>query len=752
MNDKKIRKAARLLILVIAIITIFSFYFISKLTFNYDFESFFPEKSQETAFYKNYRNAFETDNDFFIVGLKNKGSIFDEEFLIKVDQLTEDIKELPYVNTVISITNAKEFVREPMLGSVFEKPLIHIDEPARYKSDSLQLFSTSDYQGTLISSDARSIAIWAKHDQYLSKAKSDTLSFKLNELLDKYSFEETHSMGRSIGQKIYVSMMKQEMVIFMSLSFLLILIFLFLTFRSFWGIWIPVAVVLLAIIWNLAVIYLLGNQIELMLTVLPTILFVVGMSDVIHIISRYLDELRLGVKKKEALKITLREVGLATFLTSVTTSIGFLSLLTSSIQPINRFGIYTAIGVVLAFVLAFSLLPAIFYLRKKPISFHLKKEYIDWRIILHRIFLWILGYKKKILYLFIAFLGLGLFGITKIVSDNFLLEDIGEDHPMRIEMDFFDNEFSGARPVEIALILDSSITELTPQLLKQIDTLDSFIKESYGVGAIMSPAIIIKRANKAYHGGSNAYNKIPNTKKKLSKILKYIKKSGILNNYWNPKNHFARIYGQSRDLGRKHFDGKNILLNEFIRNNLSQAEFKVKVTGTARLMDLNNERLSITMIYGLIIAFGIITIIVGILFKSVSMVLISLIPNILPLILIGGYMGYVGIPLKVTTSIVFTIAFGIAVDDTIHFLSKFRIELSKGKSKLYALKRTYISTGKAIMITSLILCGGFLTLMFSDFKGTYYVGVLISLTLVFAVLADLVLLPVLIILFYRGKN
>jgi len=749
---KELQLRARLIIFVIGFITMGAFYFISQLSFSYDFESFFPKGNEETEFYKQYREIFGTDNDFIIIGLENEKGIFEELFLREVDGLTKELKNLPYVSQVVSLTNSKEFVREPLIGQLFEKPILHFEEPERYEQDSIMLYSSSDYVGSLISKDAKSTILWIKHDDYLSKLKSDTIALALEDMMSKYSFDKSFLMGRTTGQKIYVNMMQDEMVIFMSLSFLLILVFLFIAFRSFWGVWIPVVVVTLAIVWNLAVIKLLGHQIELLLTILPTIIFVVGMSDVIHIVSRYLDELRLGTPKNEAILSSMKEVGLATFLTSITTAIGFLSLLTSSVMPISRFGTYIAIGVILAFVLAFSLLPAIFYLRKKTINADRLTTRINWTKNLHRVFLWLLKSKTIVISGFVFFVLIGVFGASKIVSNNFLLEDIGPDHPLRQEMNFFDQNFSGARPVEIALILDSSITELTPEVLNQIDLLDGFLEKEYGVGTLISPAKIIKKVNKSYHGGKEKYNRIPEKKRKLKKLSKVLAKSDVMPMYWSPENNLARIYGQTQDLGRIHFNEKNEALVLFLENELPDAFFEIKVTGTARLMDLNNEQLSITMIYGLLLAFALIALIIGLLYKSISMVVLSLIPNVMPLILIAGFMGFTGIPLKVTTSIIFTIAFGIAVDDTIHFLSKFRLELAKGKSKMYALKRTYISTGKAIVITSLILCGGFLTLIFSDFLGTYYVGLLISLTLIFAVLSDLLLLPVLIMLFYKSKR
>jgi uncharacterized protein len=218
----------------------------------------------------------------------------------------------------------------------------------------------------------------------------------------------------------------------------------------------------------------------------------------------------------------------------------------------------------------------------------------------------------------------------------------------------------------------------------------------------------------------------------------------------NEEMHMARVQGKVGDLGAREFEQRNEKLMS-VYGELENPKFDIRVTGTATLIDLNNAYLATDMTIGLIIAFLVVAIIMGLMFKSVKMVLICLIPNILPLLMIAGIMGAMGIDLKVSTSIIFTIAFGIAVDDTIHFMSKLRLELGKGKSLLYALKRTYISTGKAIIITSIILSGGFFTLVFSSFLGTFYVGLLISLTLLFAVLADLTLLPVLILLFFRKK-
>ncbi len=273
---------------------------------------------------------------------------------------------------------------------------------------------------------------------------------------------------------------------------------------------------------------------------------------------------------------------------------------------------------------------------------------------------------------------------------------------------------------------------------------------------LLSPAQIVKQANYYAHNGNTAFQRIPETEGELSKLVRNIEKydkEGIWKLVYSDSIHAVRLSGKVGDFGRSTYRSLNDSLDQFLADHTpASLPFTYEVTGTAHLIDLNNEQLSITMLQGLAIAFLVIALIVGLMFKSLKMVIISLVPNVIPLIAIAGIMGYFGIYLKVSTSIIFTIAFGIAVDDTIHYLSKFKIELSKGRSWQYALKRTSISTGKAIVVTTLILCGGFLTLIFSEFMGTFYIGLLIGLTLIFAVLADLVLLPVLIIAFFHRKK
>jgi len=725
----------------------------SELQFDYDFEKFFPQGDPDSAFFIEFRESFRSDNDFIIIGAKREAGIFDRKFLAEITMLADSIENLKYVESVYCAIN----FTEPIIsgGMPFSRPILDYSTEEKMLRDSARLITRPEYIGTFISPDLKSVGIQVLHKEYLSKSACDTLGRDVQQLVYSYDFDESHVIGRCIGQDVYIDMMQHEMLLFMGLSMLMIVIFLVIAFRSWWGVWVPLMVVLLAIVWNLGVMYLLGQKIDVMLTVLPTIIFVVGMSDVVHIISKYFEELRSGLTKMEALKIAFKEIGVATFLTSLTTGIGFLTLMTSSIEPIQNFGLYTAIGVFLAYILAFSLLPAILALRSAPAVRTTNPREVFWTRWMHNALRWVLGNKSTVLIGSIAIIAFGIWGATQVEVNNFILEDLKEDHFLKQEFDYFADNFAGARGVEVAVLFEDSSAFYELETLQEMTEIQTYLEDVYGIGSFFTPITAISGANRTLKGGADKHFRLPESQEDLDDLIgKIAKLSGQnpMDLVYSPENKWARMSGKMPDLGKQIYDEKDRMFEEYLAQNHANAPFTITLTGTGHLIDLNNEQLSSTMLKGLAIAFVIIGFIAMIMFRSWKMVLISLIPNVLPLLLIAGFMGFSGIYLKASTAIIFTIAFGIAVDDTIHFLSKFRLELGKDRHWLYALKRTYISTGKAIVVTTLILTAGFLSLVFSEFLGTFYIGLLISMTLVFAVFSDLILLPVLIILFYRKKK
>jgi predicted RND superfamily exporter protein len=748
------KKTSVLILIAIAVITGVSIWQILALKIDYDFEAYFPQNHPETDFYLNFRKTFETDNDFIIVALENDQGIFDQRFLKEVDSLSRSLAKLPEIVQVVSPTEAVEYVRDPLFGGVFTRPWINIDNPDEYAADSMRIYSSSGMVGVLYSPDAKSVAINMKHSQGLSKEKCDTLAEVIPALVDKFHFDRSHVIGRSLGQKLYVELMVKELALFISMSLLLTAIFLFIAFRSGWGLVIPTLVVTISIIWTLGFIRLLGNDIDLMLTILPTIIFVVGMSDSVHVLSKYMQEIRAGKEKREAVRYAFKSIRLATFLTALTTSIGFVTLVASNIRPISNFGIYTSVGVMLAYGLTYSMLPAILILAppKRLIQFAEKDDF--WSRRLHNAFRWLIRSRKQVVIGTLFVLALSGLGISLIRVDNLMLEDLRDTHVLKKEFKYMENHFAGCRPFEMAMNLHKGVDVFNPDFLKQADSLDLFLAENYHVGALVSFPKLVKLANKSLNGGQDSYYSIPEDSASLALVKKFLLRKDsrkLTNLLYNDSAQTLRVTGRLADLGRVHYEKMNDSLIK-TSGRLSHNFFDVQLTGTAHLIDLNNELLVENMIWDLLLSVGCIGVVMGLVYRSWKMILLTILPNLIPLLIVAGIMGFAGIPIKVSTSIIFNIAFGIAVDDTIHFLARTRTLLGEGLGIQYAVKRTFLSTGRAMIVTTFILSGGFLTLIFSDFLGTFYIGFLISLTLFIAIIAELLFTPLLVMYFYKPRK
>ena len=741
------KRISAVILLCVGVFTAVCIWNLQFLSLDYNFENFFPENDEETVFFKEHRERFASDNDFLLVAVKNNDGVFRKDFLLELENLLADLDTVTHVDTVLSLTRMnKLFVND--FGK-WKVPYINYDNLDSLQNDSIWISKTPDVYGSLISKDCKTLSIFVKHQDYLSKEGCAAISESVNNIKSLYDFDEMHIAGRSVGQIYYVALMQSELKFFMVTSLVLLLVFLILAFRSWWGILLPVTVVVASVIWILGIMAMLQKPLNLVLTVLPTIIFIVGMSDVIHIVSKYLEELRKGKPKFEALKITIKEVGMATLLTSVTTAVGFLTLYFSRVVPIKDFGVYVAMGVMITFVLSFLVLPSMFALIPTPSRSKKKSEATFWTKVLRRSFLWTIHNQVKVVSISGIILIGSFVGLSALEVNNFLLEDLKENDPLNKSFMFFDEHFSGARPMELSIeCKEGSI--LTPSNLRELDSLERLLVSIYPNESFGSVLTVIKSLNRVLNGGSNLQYKLPEADKELRKITSRLKKQipqELLKQYLTADEKYARFSSTVPDLGGNQYRALN---NSFAEKREGQfPQFNIHHTGTAHLIDKNNQYLSTSMVLSLLIAFAVIAGIVGFLFRSLKMVLISLIPNVFPLVMIAGIMGVADIDIKVSTAILFTIAFGIAVDDTIHFISKLKLEINKGASLVFALRRTYMSTGRALVLTTAILSAGFLTLIFSNFLGTLYLGLLVSLTLFFALVADLFLLPILILWFYK---
>jgi predicted RND superfamily exporter protein len=752
-----LRRLAHLTLLVLALLTGLAGYYASQLRFNYNFNDFYPAGDPDLDYYQGYTQRFGNDNDYLLLGLEAAPgqTVFAPRFLAQVDSLTRLARRLPHVVGVTSPTTLTNPVVEGV--GFYNLPYLHPADPSQRATDSTLIFRTPGLVGNVFSPDARAVALVIQTSPDLKKPPGDSLLASLRQGLARAGLpaSRTHFAGRLVAQSVFVDRLQWELVVFMSLSVLLVTGLLWATFRTWWGVVLPLVVVLGTILWGLGVMGACGVSIDLMTALLPLMLFVVGMSDTIHIISRYVSELGYGAGKKDALRITIKESGFGSGLSALTTSLGFFTLMTSTIRPIHNFGLFTGIAVLLAFVMSFTLLPAMLVLLNKPALREPRRHGRDWDGVLGRLFTGVLR-RRRLIYTLSTLVLIASVGLaTRVHINSSLLDDLSKNDPVRRDFAFFDTHFAGVRPFELELKPAGGRTIYDPAVLRQTEQLEGYLAGTYGLRFAASPATLVRSVRKSLHGGELAEYRLPTDSTELASIaarLRQFRKRPEFRALALPDGSAGRLTGRMEDVGSIRADNLNSNLRHYLRTQLDTTVLRTRLTGSSNLIDKNNENLTLNMIQGMAIDVLMVTLIVLALFRSWRMTVVVLIPNLLPILVVAGVMGLAGVNMKVSTSIIFTIAFGIAVDDTIHFISKLRLTLGHEPNVFKAVRRTYLLAGKAVIVTSMILVGGFCTLLFSSFDGTFYVGLLIGLTLLFGVVAELTLLPLLILGVYRGQQ
>lgn len=752
MNEKK----SRIAVVIILLITLLSFIPLRSLKFEFNIEKLFPAGDPELAFFQEFQQQFrsEIDDEFIFIGLKNSTGIFKQDFLVKTDSLSRFIGRLDHIIKLYSLTSSNVIYFDK--GAVNARPLIHIDQPELYTADSVYLFQSKEYRDLLISRDGKSIAIAAFNEQNLTDEQKDHILNSIQKKMDELGFDETHLTAKIRVERIYVHEIAKNLKKYLLLSLSFICIALYLLFKSIKTIILPLLVIVITIIWTLSFIAFTGHSLDIISSLLPPILAAICMSDIIHISSHYIEQLRAGLSKKEALNKTYREIGLATFFTCCTVAAGFVTLGITNIIPIRNFGFFAAIGLLLGFGITMISLYAFYLFSPVPQVVYKKKADEWWTRFLSFSFRKILKNKILVFSLLVILIGISGYYASKIEINSSLLQEIPKKNPMLDDYRFMEKDFAGTRPFELALtITDNKTSFFDLDKMKQVAEIETFLKDSCGVGYIISPLSLFRGASKAYNGGDNALYLLPKSTQEAARYYEGISQT----EYADEMEHYMvlggsriRISGRLPNLSVKEFEPIKEKIDRFFRAKKREHKFSYQLTGSAVLLDKVTYSLTQNLFTGILLDALIICLIAFFLIRNWVIMLIVLIPNVVPLTFMAGVMGVMGINLKADTSVIFAIALGLAVDDTIHFISRLRLELSKGLSLPYAVKRTYLSTGKAIIITTLVLLSGFMTLLSSSFGGTFYIGLLISLCLFCAMILELTITPLLILLFLKGKK
>ena len=728
---------------LLVLITLVFGWSLQNLEFDFEFEKFFPKNHPESIAYQVHTDQFGYDNDYLHIIIEEEEGVFNKEFLTIASEFEKSLIRIEDVENVYSPLSLQHVIKSPTGLVIF--PLIHTDNPNSYqlRTDSMRVFGNPFYRSAF-SEDGKALSIYLHHAHFSDQPRSEKLISAIKKKAKEYGIGKIRLVGKLSAAGVFISYIQNDFGKFLLGSLALSFGLLLLIFRNFKSALLPFLISLVSIIWTFGIITLLGYRINLLSSLLPPILFFVSMSDAVHLMNAL--KKTNGVDKIDQLKEALKIVWTPTLLTSVTTAIGFLSLIWINTEPVQLLGLFASLGILIAFIVTFSL----GLLVASMTNYSNKRKIVEIPAIWER---QLNKNKKAIVFGLVIIIAFTLPGVFNLKINSFLLDDLPPSSQVRRDFEFADNQLGGSKPYEIRVeVADTSLSIWDREVMNEIVKIEDYLLNQYPIAKVQSPTTILKYLHMANNGGLNENFTYPETKAAFNQTIR-------LKNRIDPKrldklvtedNRVGRLIGFFPELGSYETKIRNEKLLAHLDMEIDKKLINYQITGTTYLIDKSHELLSFNLLKGLFTAIVIIGLILGIYFKSWKLLLISLIPNIIPLIMVAGILGWLGISLKMTTSIIFTIAFGIAVDDTIHMMSYYL--KNKEKDTNMKMQKTFAHAGSAMLITTIIMSSGFSLYLFSNFGATFYLGLFISLSLVLALIIDLTILPLLLLRFIKDAS
>lgn len=718
---------------------------IPNLKFSFNFEQFFPEGDEDLDFFRDFTRDFETDDNFLLIAATRKKGVFDSVFLAQFHDFSLRVRNLPHVSGSQSLTMFSYPLKTPF--AITTVPAIHRDQPERYAADRARILKDERFVNNLINKDATALVIFAKTAPNMDLEQSREQMKALEALMAEYTaFDEVHRLGRSYFQRELVAMQIREVLVSALISGLLVSLVMFGIFRRGWGVLVSLTSIGLGMLLFMGFLAATGREMSALSALYPVLMIIVGASDVIHIMSKYIDELNKGHRQEEAIITTVREIGLATFLTSATTAIGFATLLTSKIGPIREFGVNAAIGVIIAYATSILFTSAALSFFRADQIIRLGDRQARWDQWIENIYQFTIRRRKAIIGGTLALLAICALGISLINTNYSIIDNLPRGRQITRDFRFFEKELTGFRPFELAVFVQPGYRADDYEVVGELGKIEDYLRLFPAVQAVTSVTAVYKSINQMFGSNRPDAYVLPADKATFERYQRLAERAPRLdlNVLVSSDGTKTRISSRVQDIGADSIKAFGRRLDRWIAANVDSSVIKVKQTGTGLIIDKNAEYIRASLLQGLGLAVLIIGVLMALLFRNARMLIIFMIPNLLPLLVAGALLGYLGIELEAGVSIVFAVIFGIAVDDTIHFLSRYKLARAAGAPLEEAIHTTFRETGKAIVLTTVVLFFGFLVMLFSIHPPSVTVGLLISFTLVSALIADLLLLPLLI--------
>lgn len=749
-----------LMLSIIAIITVLLALQWKNIRFTYTEANLLPDDNIVNVEYRAFLEKFGEEGNLIVIGVKDS-AFFTPKAYAAWEKMMNNLKDNKEVSLIVSLNDLKKLQKNDSIQSFEMVPFVEqgkTTDKVYLQKIKKELFNDLPfYEGLLFNKGSGSI----RSAVYLDKKIVNTplrKDFVLHQLIPQIDlFEAETGIDLRVSGMPYIRTMNTETIkgeigIFIGVSLLVTSLLFFFFFRSFRATLISICIVIIGVMWSFGVLGLMGYEITVLTALVPSLIIVIGIPNCIFLTNKYHQEYKVHRNKVKALQRVTTKIGMATLMTNLTTAIGFATFVVSNNQLLLEFGVVTSINIMGLFFLCLIVIPIWHSYIPPPKDRHIKhldrgsvKSFMDW------ILRMIKEYRFTIYVVAISLLVISIIGIYKMRISGSIIEDMPKKAPFFKDIIFFENEFDGVMPLEIMIDTKRKKGVMKLATLQKMEALENEMADMPQLSKPISIVNLVKYSKQAYYNGNPEFYELP-TAQEQGFILSYAKnaaknsKDNLMQSYVDSTGQFARITTFMKDENGDQMAKIEEKLLEEANKIFPADKYHVSITGKAFVFQKGTGYLLDNLLSSLVFAFFLTSLLVAFMFRSVKMVLVALIPNLLPLLLTAGIMGFFDIPLKPSTILVFGIAFGLSVDDTIRFLAQYREELKKNNWKIRkSVYATFTDAGLSMFYTSIVLFFGFSVFMLSDFGGTVALGGLVSVTLFFGMLSNLMLLPALVL-------
>lgn len=751
-----------LIVIVLSVLTAFMAYYAKDAKLSYENSSLLPEKDSTRIEYQEFKKLFGEDGNVIVIGTINPD-------LFKLDQfngwadLGNEIRRIDGVQEVLNISRAINLVKNEethqfkIVQIVAQKPTTQVEV------DSLknQIFGLKFYEGLLYNPKTKATLMTVTLDKKkLNDISRIALTNSITEAVEAYKAKyktEVHCSGMPYIRTITMQKVKHELFLFVIISIAVATFIMFLFFKSIRVIISSLLIVGISIVWVMGTLVLFGYKITILTGVIPSLIVIIVIENCIYILNKYHWEYRSHGNKMRALSQVIHRIGFASLMTNAATALGFAAFILVPNQMLREFGVITSINIMVLYILTITLLPIVFSWFAAPTPKHLK--HLDsnfFGAVLDKI-IYLISHRRKLIYSIAGGLVVvGFIGLSMMKTSGKVVDDFRSDDPTLLDLKFFESNFGGVMPFEISVDTKKKNGILAYSTIQKINRLQDVVCEHPEFSKPLSLIEVFKFARQAYFNGDSSKYSLPTSMEK-NFIFGYIPQNAsgsgkentgnsLLKSFIDSTKQITRISFQMRDVSTKHMDSLMSNILPQVDSIFDKSKFDVKVTGNSVVYAKGTNFLIRNLLESVVIAIILISVLMAFLFVSFRMILVSMVPNIIPLIITAAIMGFAGIPIKPSTIIVFSIALGISVDNAIQYLSRYRHEF---KATGGAIKQSALNAlqeaGFSMIYTSIVLVLGFSVFIVSEFGGTQALGILISTTLLIAMFFNIMVLPSLLL-------